>query len=129
MLLSSATINSPCRKDIRHIDVGTVIVNFHNRRNDDGNDNRSNNTQPRCCSNNLGFQKPRWSTAMLAGSSKMPRWSTAMLAGSAQKPRCSAAMLDNTARQLHVCRFLLLRSYSFGYCAHILCDNQPTLSL
>jgi hypothetical protein len=47
-------------------------------------------------------------------------------AGSAQKPRCSAAMLDNTARQLHVCRFLLLRSYSFGYCAHILCDNQPT---
>jgi hypothetical protein len=27
MLLCSATINSPCRKDIRHIDVGTVIVN------------------------------------------------------------------------------------------------------
>jgi hypothetical protein len=35
------------------------------------------------------------------------------------KPRCSTAMPESSARQFHAGRFLLLRSHSFCYCAHI----------
>jgi hypothetical protein len=75
MLLCSTTINSLCRKD--------------NRRNDDvkrrRDDKRRNNKQPRCCSNNLGVQKPRCSTAMFNSSvrqfcSTVPRWQVSAIA-------------------------------------------------
>jgi hypothetical protein len=125
--------------------------------------------------NNLGIQKPRCSTAMLAGSAPKPRCSTAMLDSSPQQTRCSTVRLDShAARQQrstvprwqvsaiapHIASAIVLTYsvtinqlclpdncpmrqptavvsttamrrtiHSFCYCAHILCDNQPSLSL
>jgi hypothetical protein len=99
-LLSSATINSLCRKDNRRIDDDTVLVN---------------KTQP--SQRRRQRQPPQQQTATLL---LQQPWRS--------KPRCSAAMLDNSVRQFHAVRFLLLCSHSFCYSARVLCDNQPNLS-
>jgi hypothetical protein len=104
MLLCSVTINSVCRND--------------NRRNDDGNDNRRNNKQPRCSPNNLGVQKPRCSTAMLAAPA------TLAYKSHAARQLCSPVLLQSlqshAARQF--CSEVLHDSSTlagFCFCAHI----------